>query len=219
MDNKTLELIEKAGWVRIIPELTLFAVGRLRLKFFENNSPLKGASLKDIAQDVTMESIRKVLDETRVWNPDEKDDLVIHLKTIIKSEISHLVDDKEHQTTERFPIRAYSEDGRPVEELLKKAHPLEEHTEGVVIAPPLNPEECLEEKEQFKRHKIMEENILGKVKHAPELEEVVLCIMMGITKPREIAAELGVAVEEINNRQKRLRRIFKDLCNMQRKEI
>jgi hypothetical protein len=219
VDKKTLELIEKADWMRIIPELTLFALGRLRLKFFENNSPLKGASLSDIAKDVVMESIRKVLDETRAWNPDEKDDLVIHLKTIIKSEISHLDDDKEHQTTERFPIRAYSEDDRPVEELLKKAHLLEEHTEGVVIALPLNPEECLEEKELFEWCQIMEEHIMDKVNDAPELADVVLCIMMGFSKPREIAAELGVTVTEINNRQKRLRRIYKDLCGRQRKEM
>ena len=188
MDNKTLELIEKADWNRIIPELTLFALGRLRLKLLDNNSPLKGSSLKDIAEDVVMESIRKVLDETRAWNHDEKDDLVIHLKTIVKSEISHLDDDKEHQTTERFPTRAVSEDDRPIEELLKKAHPQDEHAEGVTIAPPLNPEEYLEEKERLKKSQIMEEKILEKVKHAPELEEVVLCMMMGITKRREIAA-------------------------------
>lgn len=219
MDKKTLDHIEKADWKSIIPHLTLFALGRLRLKYFADNSPLKGSPLKVIAEDVVMESIRKVLDETRAWNPDEKDDLVIHLKTIVKSEISHLDDDKEHQTTERFPTRGHSEDDRSVEELLKKAHPLEEHTESVVIAPPLNPEEGLEEKERFKRHKIMEEKIMQKVNHAPDLEEVVLCMLMGITKPREIAAELKVAVKEINNRQKRLRRIFKDLCAGQRKEI
>lgn len=219
MDNKTLELIEKADWERIIPELTLFALARLRLKFFENNSPLKGSALKDIAKDVVMESICKVLDETRAWDPNEKDDMVIHLKTIIKSEISHLADDKEHQTTERFPTAAFSEDSRPVEELLKKANPMEEHTEGLAIAPPLNPDECLEEKERFKVHKIMEEKIMAKVNHAPELEEVVICMLLGITKPRAIAAEIGVTTKEINNRQKRLRRIFKDLCDRQRKEI
>lgn len=219
MDSKTRELIEEADWNLIIPELTLFALGRLRLKFLANDSPLNGAFPEDIAADVVMESIRKILDETRAWDPDEKDNLVIHLKTIIKSELSHLDDDKEHLTTGRFPTTAHTKDNHPVDELLKKAHPLEEHTEYVTITPPLNPEESLEEKERFKRHKIMEENIMEKVNHTPELADVVLCILMGITKPREISAELGIAVKEINNRQKRLRRIYKDLCNCQRKEV
>ncbi len=219
MDKNTRELLEKADWKRIIPELTLFALNRLRLKVVADNSPLYGSPLNVIAQDAVMDSIRKVLDETRAWNPNEKDDLVIHLKTIIKSEISHLDDDKEHQTTERFPTRVNSEDDGPVEELLKKAHPLEEHAEGVVVAPPLNPEEYLVEKELFERYKMMEVKILEKVNHIPELEEVVLSIFGGKSKPREIATELGVSVKDINNRQKRLRRIYKDLCIRERKEI
>lgn len=218
MDNKTLELLENADWKRIIPELTQYALSRLRLKFFENNSPLNGSLPKDIAEDVVMESIRKVLDDTRSWKPDEKDNFVIYLKSVIKSEISHLDDDKEHKTTERFPTKTGSNDGQYVEELLEKAHPLEEHTEGVAIAPPLNPEESLEEKERFNRDKIMEEKIMEKVNHDPELADVVLCIMMGLSRPRDIAAELGIPVKEVNNRQKRLRRIYKDLCDRRREE-
>jgi DNA-directed RNA polymerase specialized sigma24 family protein len=216
--NKTLELLENADWKRIIPELTQYALSRLRLKFFEDNSPLNGSLPIDIAEDVVMESIRKVLDDTRSWKPDEKDNLVIHLKSVIKSGISHLDDDKEHKTTERFPPKTGSNDGQYVEELLKKAHPLEEHTVGVAIAPPLDPEESLEEKERFNRDKIMEEKIMEKVNHAPELADVVLCIMMGLSRPRDIAAELGIPVKEVNNRQKRLRRIYKDLCDRRREE-
>jgi len=165
-----------------------------------------------------MESIRKLLDETRAWDPNEKDDLVIHLMTIIKSEISHLDDDKEHQATKRFPINLGSNDDHPVEELLKRAQPLEEHA-SISPAPLLNPEECLEENERLERCTLIEKTIMEKVNHLPELAEVVLCIMMGITKPREIAMELGVAVTEINNRQKRLRRIYKDLCDRPGKEV
>ena len=125
MDKRTRELIEKTDWEDIIPKLTLYALNRLRLKYFDHDSLLSGFFPKDIAEEVVMESIRNLLDETRAWDPDEKDDLVIHLKTIIKSEISHLDDDKEHQTTKRFPIDSSSNDNHIVEELLKKAHPLE----------------------------------------------------------------------------------------------
>ena len=218
MDSRTRELIEKADWQNILPKLVLFALNRLHLKVFESNSPFKGMLLKDIAEDVVMESIRKLLDETRAWNPDEKDDLAIHLMTIIKSEISHLDDDMEHQVTKRFPINLGSNDDHPVEELLIRAQPIEEHA-CASPDPPLSPEECLEEKEQFEKYTLMEKTIMDKVNNLPELADVVLCIMMGITKPREIAAELGVAVTEINNRQKRLRRIYKDFCDRQGKEV
>jgi DNA-directed RNA polymerase specialized sigma24 family protein len=218
VDNRTRELIENADWQNILPKLELFALNRLRLKYFENDSPLKGVHLKDIAEDVVMESIQKLLDETRDWDPDKKDDLAIHLMTIIKSEISHLDDDMEHQATRRFPISSSSNDDRPVEELLKRARPLEEHA-GVAPDPPLNPEACLEEKERLDGYILMEKKIMEKVNHIPELADVVLCILMGTTKPREIAAELRVAVTEINNRQKRLRRIYKDLCDRQGKEV
>ena len=210
MDTKVKELLERADWEHIIPALIFFAKYWLCKIDFENDSLLGGLPIQDIAEDIVNEVIRKILDGTRAWDPNKMDNLFIHLKNNIRSEISHLYDDMEYKTTKRFPIDTESEEGRPVEELLKRAHPLEEHSVYAVTEQPLDPEQSLEEKERINSNKLMERQILEKVKDNPELKDSVSVIMMGITKPQEIAEELGVSVTEIYNRSKRLRRIFKD---------
>lgn len=218
VENKTRELLEKAPWGQIIPELLKFALYKARQKLFEDNGLLEGAYRADIAADVVMESIRKILDGTRSWDPDAKDDLTIHLKGIIKSEISHLDDDDESKATGRLPTKKTSgSDTMEVEELLKRANPMEEHAAEIMASPPLNPVEVLEDKERLERDNAAMNEILERVKGDSGLEDVVLCIMEGITKPSEIAEKLGVDVKDINNRQKRLRRTYKDLLENARK--
>lgn len=218
MEKKASELLENAPWEQIIPELLKYALNKINLKLFHSNSLLNGAYSSDIAGDVVMESIKKLLDGTRSWDPDAKDDLTIHLKSVIKSEISHLYDDEESKKTRRFSTKNTSyDDPVEVEELLKIANPQEEHAADIMPLPPLNPEEVIEEKEQLERDNVAMANILERVKGAPELEDVVLCIMEGISKPREISSKLGVDVKDINNRQKRLRRIYNDLSKQVKK--
>ena len=218
MEKKVSEFLENASWDQIIPELLKYALNKINLKLFHTNSLLKGAYSSDIAGDVVMESIKKLLDGTRSWDPDAKDDLTIHLKSVIKSEISHIDDGEESKITRRFPTKNTSDDDPvEVEELLKIANPQEEHAAAIMPLPPLNPEEVIEEKERLERDRAAMDNILERVKGDTELEDVILCIMEGIYKPREISDKLGVDVKDINNRQKRLRRIYKDLYKQAKK--
>ncbi|MEI9978361.1 MAG: hypothetical protein WDN23_05070 [Edaphobacter sp.] len=51
------------------------------------------------------------------------------------------------------------------------------------------------------------ERLLAAFAEEPELAEVVTVILdLDLSKPREIAAELGISVTEFQNRKKRLRR-------------
>ena len=40
----------------------------------------------------------------------------------------------------------------------------------------------------------------------PDLEDLAVCILEGITKPSEISKELNISMSELNNRKKRLNR-------------
>lgn len=219
MDKKKRELLDQAKWEDILLRLLKYTLNKLRRRFFFKTSPLGGTDVAQIAQDQVMEAIGKVWTEERSWDNETKN-LFSLLIDIIDSQISHLFDNDEYLTTGRFPVA--SSDGSnkevEVEELLKRANPHDEHARDITSSAPLNPEEALLEKEQREQDKAAEKILLERVNGNKELEDVVWCIMAGITKPQEIAQQLGIKVQDVNNLQKKLRRAYKDLQEQARKE-
>lgn len=217
MEKQKRELLEQADWKDIIPRLLMHAINKLRQKYFLYNSPLAGFDIKDIAQEQVMEAIGKLWSEKVNWKYEEKDNLLYFLQNTINSQISHLFDNMEYLTTERFPITHEDADSKPleVEELLKRANPVETHAESMNPSLPPDPLSELIDREE---EEAAMATILGQIKGDGELEDVVLCIMNDICKPKEIAKELSLKVGEINNRQKRLRRVYKNLLEQVRKE-
>ena len=204
MDEKALELLRNASWDQIIPELLQYALSKVYQAHFYAISLVKGENPNIAAQDIVYGSINKVFSGTREWNHNEKDNLVMYLRSVIKSEIYHYYNNEKYKTTERVPTIRTSDSDDPVEtETLQSDQP--------------TPEEILENEEKIKQDEIMRDNILKKVEGNPELEEVVLCIMDGIIKPQEIAMKLSIDIESVYNRKKRLRRIFKELQDQVKK--
>lgn len=220
MDKKKRELLEQADWDIIIPSLLKYALNKLRRRSFYDNSPLDGMDINHIAQDQVMGAIGKLWDETVSWDYEKKDNLLYFLQGGIKSQISHLFDNDEYLTTERFPV-AFAEGSNKaseVEEVLKRANPHEEHARDITPSTLPNPEEALLNKDQEEEDKAATGALLERLKGDTELEDVCWCIMAGITKPQEIAKEMGVEVKHVNNLQKKLRRVYRDLQEHARKE-
>lgn len=220
LDKKKRELIDHADWDVIIPSLLKYTLSKLRRRFFRDNSSLGGTDINQIAQDQVMEAIVKLWDETVFWDYKKKDNILIALKSVIKSQVSHLFDNDEYLITGRFPVAFDSgiNEDVEVEELLKRANPHEEHAEDITPATPLNPEEALLNKEQEAQDKVNMDRLLERLKGDKELEDVVLRIWADVVKPLEIAKEMGVDVKHVNNLQKKLRRAYKDLQEQARKE-
>lgn len=220
MDKKKRDIQDLANWDEIIPQLVKYALSKLRRLDIINSSPLAGMDLIQIAEEQVMEAIGKLWDETVTWDYEKKDDLLIFLKGGIKSQVSHLCDNEEYSKTKRFPLSNEISGGEPieVEEALNRANPHEKHAEFMATTPVLNPFEILAEKEQEIQDTAAMDALMGRLNGDRELEDTFMCIMVGLTKPREIAKEMEIETKHVNNLQKRLRRIFKDLHEQARKE-
>ncbi len=220
MDKRKQEILDQAEWEDIIPKLLKHALSKLRRRYFHNNSPLRGSKIDQIAQDQVMGAIAKLYDETISWDYEKKDNLLYFLQSIVNSQISHIFDDDEYLTTERFPTSSAESDSEhiEIEEMLKKANPHEKHARDMTPSAPPDPEAALLNKEQEEQDKAATGGLLERLKGDKELEDVVLCIMAGTVKPQEIAKEMGVEVKHVNNLQKKLRRAYKDLQEQARKE-
>ena len=220
LDRKKRELLDQADWDDIIPKLLKHALSKLRRHFFYDNSPLGGSKIEQLAEDLVIDAVGKLWDETVSWEHGKKDNLFYFLQGVINSQVSHLFDNDEYKTTGRFPV-ATSEGAATdveVEELLKRANPHDEHARDLTPSTPPNPEDALLTKEQEEQDKANADALLERLKGDKELEDVFLCIMGGTTKPREIAQEMGVEVKQVYNLQKKLRRIYVDLQGQGRKE-
>ena len=83
---------------------------------------------------------------------------------------------------------------------------VEAFVEGPGASRSLSPEDTLLEKEAAAQVAERADALFQAVNDEPELEAVMSAILNGCEpKPRYLAAELGVSVEDINNRLKRLR--------------
>lgn len=80
MDEEIRDRLEKLDWGSIFPELYAYAYAR-------RNYPClyPGVSPEDLVND----AVQKVLAGERKWNPDKHPDIVIFLKSVIKSIASH----------------------------------------------------------------------------------------------------------------------------------
>lgn len=174
MDKKIKELIETADWHDITRRLAGYALSRVRYVFGIKDKltvlPM-GASVESVVQ----ESIKKLLDGTRQWNPDQVD-LLGFLMGVVKSEISHLAALKDNQLTDK----AHSTDNldnRGDEEL--------------------NPEERLIKKEEERLIAEVYQKLIGQAEKNSDYETIALCIMSGITKPADIAEQSGIEINKV----------------------
>jgi len=193
LDQKIREQIEGADWNDIIRKITVYAASLARYVFGikSNYTTLPmGASIETVVQ----ESVRKLLDGTRDWNPDRVD-LLGFLRGAVKSEISHLAGLKDTQQTNKCLAS--------------------EEFENFQGDDRLNPEQLLVEKEEAKVICEAYQELINQAENNPEYEAIAVCIMSGVSKAADIAKETGIEINRVyslkRNWQKDFEKILREV--------
>lgn len=187
MDQRIKEHIQAADWPEITRKLSIYASRRANIVFKVKSDhavlPM-GFSVASVVQ----ESIRKLLDGTRKWNPDNVD-LLGFLMGVVKSEIGHLLGLKETSLTTLI-------DPENIEKYQNES---------------LNPEQILIENENNRLFEIVHQKLIEQAESNPEYETVALCLMSGTYKPRDIAQETGLDIKEVYKIKKRWQKDFENI--------
>lgn len=182
MDEETLRLLEEADWSMIRTELLTYATWRASNYWWRRGNGLELAQGTTV-EDVTQEVMIKALTGLRRWDP-ARGELLPWLQAQVNSILDALAKSAPHR---------------------HEVGLLETEISGVTqLSDPL--EVVLDE--EAKTETKQKVNTLLRIGDSePELREILEIILDGCEpKPRHIAVELGVPVQDINNRLKRLRR-------------
>lgn len=195
MDPETLKLLDEQDWNSIGKHLVGFAVHRARNYHWRRGGPWELAAGETV-EDIVQEVILKTIEGKRNWDPD-KGPLVPWLRDQVKSEVDHLCNSWAHQHEEPVP---QSEDGEDLTDVVDDSA-CGEQTAGP--RPSRNPEEIVLTREEIERRA---DALFRAADGDAELEEVLEAVANCDPKPRYLAVEIGVPVDDIYNRMKRLRR-------------
>ena len=188
-------------WERIILQLAIYAKRKSRMYFYRTGQDLlpNGASVESLANA----AILKVYSGERNWDPDEKPDLLIHLKGIVKSLLWHLVRSLDNQRLVAEPEEPEGdEDGR------EWADRQEYEMAGWRSREAETPLGLLLEGERQIVGSRAMELLLIECKEDETLRAMIGLMSQGTNKPAVIAQELGLQVKEVYVAMKRLERKF-----------
>ncbi len=209
MDPSVFEQLQKADWGEIGKRLVVFAERLARRYYWQTgtwcNHLAKGATPEDIVQHV----ITKAFAGERQWDP-ARGPLETWLRWCIKSVMYALYQAGNHEV--QPPIETEEEGSMDWMDWIDWAA----WKRGYVgsNSPPQTPEETLLAAEEHTAAKQRVQVLLDDVSDAPELERIILAILDGCEpKPRFLAEELNIPVEEVNNQLKRLRRRIRKEAN------
>lgn len=182
MEEAIWKLLEKLDWEEITLELIDYAnIRTRRLKWrTESNSDLPQGKR---AEDIVQEAILQTFKGKRKWNPEKYPDILIFLKLVINSIVSHLVNSQNHKRLQRLPE---NDNGKSLD-----------NTFDLGYSP--TPED-----------ELLADETLGKIYEAisgdEELQSIVDAIMSGYTKSREIAEITGFDVSRVYQLRRKLDR-------------
>jgi len=179
-----LTCIPKKDVEVIILKLTahaIYKIQRLSWQTGKKNLP-GGRQPKDLAFD----AIEMVWTGRRAWDPAKQPDLLKHLKSIVDSLVSHLVESAEHMQRERSN-----------EEVQEQAFdPLDDKASGAL-------------------DELIAADTLSKLKNQvqgdSDLELVLYCIEEGLSKPTEISETLEIRIDRIYKAKKKIGIILKKI--------
>jgi DNA-directed RNA polymerase specialized sigma24 family protein len=182
--------IQLAGYAR-------WKARRLRWRSGRAEDLAKGKTPEDVAA----EAIEKALNGTRALNLETNEDLLNCLKSIVDSDINHLV-----QSADNLRQRPVSEnqDGEELRDKMEFAAAHDNYNE-LISQQPSSPEDHLvhiDEQEAERRIDSLLKSLAGE----KDLMEVLEAMLEGEAKPKDIADRLKTSVFDINNRLKRIRR-------------
>lgn len=200
MNAKKKQLLIDFPWEEHYPKLIAFTEWIIQGKHWNSNSLPKGQTAESIVQDI----IAKVFSEERNWDP-ERGDLLMWLKWVIRSEISHLAKSASNRTEVRLDYAGENDSSaggpdirqrQPSPQKLRIGSP-----EEAVMAAETDAEKTL-----AARSKI--DALLEACSGKPELEEIVYAVVDGQcdAKPQDLSEFLGRPVDEIYQNLRALRR-------------
>ncbi len=185
IDNETFKKLSSQNWKYIYPNLVSYA-DLITKKYYWKSSKTdlpKGYEPKDLAKD----AIQSIYEGRRKWDYITTPDLLKHLKSIVDSKVSHLLDTAEHR---RRVYHLQHEDENGVEPLdnIKSSfdNPLEELIAKDII-------------EQIYKYAVE--------KNDEEVQLMLLAIEAGC-KGSEISEQTGLSLKDVNNALKRLKLIY-----------
>jgi len=188
------EQLEEHPWEDTIPRLDLYAVRKAKRLYWQGimNGNMPGGKE---AQDIVQDTIEDILTGQHSWNPAIQPDLFAHLRSIVDSKLSHLVENVENRSMRsESALRARNED-----------------TPGITSMAEL-PDSGLSPFETL-IHAEAEDFFWGFYEFLadePLLQNVIECIDASLNKPADIAVHLGVPPKEMYNVRKRLQRRLND---------
>lgn len=199
LNSEVFNQLQQADWGSIAKDLVAFAqwwAERYQWRSGGTHLLAKGKTLEDVVQDIMVKTIAG----ERKWDP-ARGPLVPWLKDQLKSEIDALAKSAAHTHEVAFPE---DEKGEPLTDKIE--YPV---FEGDVLGrvAPVDPETVTIAEEEIAYAKQKADALFDAVDGERDLEEVVDAILDGCEpKPRYLAETLGVPVQDINNRLRRLRR-------------
>jgi DNA-directed RNA polymerase specialized sigma24 family protein len=192
LDQQMFEKLCSYDWEKIVLDLTLYASDRLLA--------LKAAKVKlPLAQepaDYAKEAVRLLFDEKRMWHPDKDPDLVKFLKySVVKSLI-------------------YNERTSPA--VKKRAEAKVQSKGNEYNDEELNFSDVISSRDPTADSLLIEQQTLEKIRFAVRDDDeasLVLEELIKSNKPREIANDLGITIDEVRNILKRIRRKATEAIN------
>jgi len=109
-----LKKLKESDWSDILPRLVLYAefkVRRLYWRTKEKNTLPDGSTAEDLAH----QAIELVFSGDRRWAPDKNPDILLYLKSVVDSLVSHSVHSYEHRYKDQ--VDDDSEHGLSLDEL------------------------------------------------------------------------------------------------------
>ena len=194
MDTAVLEKLREQDWAQIGRVLVLHVVQRTHLRAWREGMRLASLGLGKSPEDIVQEVITKVFAGDRSWDP-ARGELLPTLKRIVESELDHLWKSKARAHEAALPANPGRQEAQ--ESAASDVDP-HRHEPG--------PAELLEQDEDRATASATVDALFSAVEDEPELQAVLDAIMEGCEpRPRFLAEHIGVPVEQIHNRMRRLR--------------
>ena len=195
--SRRMALLAAADWASIGVQLTAYAAYVARC--YRWGAGAADAMAQGLAaEDLAAVAIRKVWTGERRWSPERQPELLLFLKGVVKSEMSHLFERSASRHETRYPVDA---GGVEAEALLVARR----HRDA---AAPATPEEVWLRREEVGLRRARIAELRRAAAAYPELAALIDAIQAGCAaRPRFLAAHLGIPVSAVNNRLKRLRRM------------
>ena len=196
MDTETFKLLQQADWATIGRALLAFARWRASNYAWRQGYD-DGLGLGETCEDIVQEVILKTINGDRHWDP-SKGKLLPWLRDQVRSEIDHHFYQSANQHEIPFPQNEDQED-ESVEQII----PFNDSLHASIP----KPEQAILDKEKRGIIKQRVDSLYDAIDGIPVLEEIFEAILDGCEpKPRELAKQLGIPVQDVNNRLKRIRR-------------